>query len=117
MVNQFGSDIRRPGAGHGQGVRQISVALSGTTPKTLVTKKYGAYRITATSTIAGAPVLTCDVAKRSSTDLIDMKNAQAWPAIDTCALTITWNPGANIMLMKSLSSFNGIYTVIIIGHQ
>jgi hypothetical protein len=113
MVNQFGIAYGTPAATYG--LQQISVSLIGLAPQTIVSKLFGVYHVEVSSTTAGAPTFSCDIAKRSAADGFYIKNVNALPAADTCAIGISWDAGAYLKISKSLASYNGLYTVVLVG--
>lgn len=115
MVNQFGVCTGGGGSGGGDGSTQIDIALTGTTAQTVGVKLFGAYHVSVESTIPGAPTFTCDVTKRTATDVLFFKNVMAYPAGDGCAIGVAWPSNGYLQVSKSLASYNGIYTVVLIG--
>ena len=114
MVNQFG------GTGGSStvtaaGVQQLVIALAGIASQVILSSLYGVYHVVVSSTTSGAPMLTCDVEKRSAADDLYVKNAATLPAADGCAIGISWVPGGFLAISKSMMSFNGPYDVILVG--
>ena len=115
QANQFGWTYGGGGSGVKIGLLKINVVLSGTLTTTFLTEKSGTYNLIITTNITGAPELSCTISKRKINDPSETANHHARNADDTTALQLVWGPNQYMQLKKTTGSFNGIYTIVVVG--
>lgn len=111
MVNQFGEETGEGGSTS----YAFEVMLSGTSRVLIIEQQIGVFHVQVAGMGSGHPTLSCDISKKSSGDVMTIKNVMADPAADGCTLGIEWSAGSSVYITKSMATHNAIYTIAVIG--
>ena len=116
MVNQFGDPFGGGGSGiTGTGILYETVSLLGTISVPIVLQTKGSFSVMITSNVSGGPNMTFQVSKATASSAAQFDNFTSSTSADTNKIGVEWSDGGFLRIGKELASFDGEYTVVVVG--
>ena len=114
MVNQFGSSGGWNGGGV-PGLSQYSVVLNGIAAVIAVTATKGNYTIKIASQVTDGPSAHVNFVKTDPTVDAIPHGVDSTASPDGNVIQVSWGPGGNIHVAKSMASYDGTYLITVVG--